>query len=37
MDLTTHSMKEAVEKDKRFTEFFLNLGANMRDHPITEE
>jgi len=37
MDYNDNSLKEAVEKDNRFTEFFLNLGANMRDHPITEE
>jgi len=31
------SMKEAVDKDKRYTEFYLNMKANMREHPITEE
>ena len=30
-------MTEATEKDKRYSEFFLNLKANIRDHPINEE
>jgi cysteinyl-tRNA synthetase len=37
MNYTESSMTEAVEKDKRYTEFFLNLKANMRVHGITEE
>jgi len=37
MNYTESSMQEAVEKDKRYTEFFLTLRANLRDHPISEE